>query len=98
MNYQPQTVTCPNCGAARPAGIAYCSNCGYTGIERKKTKPLVWVLLFAIVGVPAGCMGSCFLLMTNGGVTGQLGMTGIGILGLAIFVALLWMLIRSPKQ
>lgn len=29
MSDEIQTVTCPNCGAARPASLSVCSNCGY---------------------------------------------------------------------
>lgn len=93
----PQTITCPNCGASRPKDIPFCSNCGFTGVPVKKKPVLLWVLLFAFIGAPAGCLGGCFLLMSGGGMSNNLGGLGIGILGLVIFVSFLWMLIRSGK-
>jgi hypothetical protein len=98
---------CPNCGAFRPAGQTYCANCGY-GQPRPASgggNPLLplWIVLFVIIGLPAGCLGGCFLLMT-----GTAGYSSsrvdfvvpllIGLAGVAIFVGLLVALIKSARK
>ena len=99
MNDANQTITCPNCGAVRPAGIEYCSNCGYGRpdvLPPSRKTPIAWILMFALLGVPAGCLGGCFLLIGSGTGGSPEAVLG-GLLGVAIFIAMLVMLIRSSK-
>ena len=124
MNDNSGTVICPNCGAARPAGIQACSNCGF-GAKRagaqcpncgeqnakgarvcsrcgkslnRSRSILLWALLFAIIGVPAGCMGGCFFVVGTNSPGIVNGTIGLGLLGVLIFVGLLVMLIRSARR
>lgn len=98
MNNPYGTVTCPNCGAQRPAGIPYCSNCGYGMPGRGPTRPspVVWIILFVLIGLPAGCLGGCFLLLSSGG--SEVSWALLGLAGIAVFVLLLVMLIRKSRR
>ncbi|MFI5387743.1 MAG: zinc ribbon domain-containing protein [Fimbriimonadales bacterium] len=122
MNQDPTTITCPNCGANRPAGIAMCSNCGHGRPGRSSTcprcrtpvasgetvcrncgarvtvrssTPAIWIVLFILIGAPAGCLGGCFLLMASGGGAPDGSLFGLALLALAVFGFLLWMLVRK---
>ncbi len=120
------TVTCPNCGAKRPASIPRCSNCGdgknpglrcprcgaFTGpgaskceacghdlnVGAPRKKSVLWLLLFLFLGIPAGCLGGCFLLVGVGGDSGTLPLIPFGVLLLGAFVSLLWLLVRKSKS
>jgi hypothetical protein len=55
---------CPNCGAYRPVTQAYCANCGFGKPSgSNNTAQIVWIVLFILIGLPAGCFGSCLLLI-----------------------------------
>ncbi|MBN9503806.1 MAG: hypothetical protein BGO01_08225 [Armatimonadetes bacterium 55-13] len=92
---------CPNCGAYRPSSQIYCAACGYRGDGQGATRqtPIVWIVLFIIFGLPAGCLGGCFLALS--GVPNQQDsvFTGlIGLVGILVFIALLAMMIRGFKK
>lgn len=56
---------CPNCGAYRPPTQAYCANCGYGRpiTPAASSTHIVWIVLFIVIGLPSGCLGSCLLLL-----------------------------------
>lgn len=98
---------CPNCGAFRPAGQVYCANCGYGQPQAAKGAGspylALWIVLFVIIGLPAGCLGGCFLILgaSEGypaNSSDRFGMVALGLLGVAAFIGLLWAIIASAKK
>lgn len=103
---QDQGSYCPNCGAYRPGNQAYCANCGY-GRPVNIPQPtnnmfILWLVLFIIIGLPAGCLGGCFLLL--GASSGypvnraDIGFWALTFGGVAIFIGLLVATIMSARK
>jgi hypothetical protein len=98
---QDQGSSCPNCNAFRPGGQIYCANCGFgrpaQASSSSNIAQIVWIVLFILIGLPSGCLGGCFLILTMGSPrTG----TDFSILlfsfgALVVFIGLLAMVIRS---
>src|SRR5512138_1446113 len=95
--------TCPRCGAYRPTDQAYCANCGFgrpVDQDRARGAQLaIWIVLFVIFGIPAGCLGGCFLVLGVG--TGQSADWVTALVtfgGLAVFGLLLWAVIASARK
>jgi hypothetical protein len=100
---QNQGSTCPNCGAFRPAGQMYCANCGYgMSVQPAANSGLqvLWTVLFVIIGLPAGCLGGCFLLVGVNAPTNSddWGFWLLTLGAFALFVGLLTLMIRSYKR
>lgn len=95
---------CPHCGAYRPTDQAYCANCGYgrpVGADRSRSATFaIWIVLFVILGIPAGCVGGCFLMLGMGtaGMGSDPALWGFVLGGLAVFGLLLWAVIASAKR
>jgi len=95
---------CPNCGAYRPTDQAYCANCGFgRPVDQDRARGVqtaIWIVLFIIFGIPAGCLGGCFLMLGMG--TSGMGADpmawGITLGGLAVFALLLWAVIASARR
>src|SRR5207302_9708759 len=98
MDAPPPSTQCPNCGRPLPApkGLTSCPNCGFLfgppAVGSLASKILTSVL-FILVGLPLAVVGSCFLV--TGANSGPMDSVVIGILILALFGLLLWMLIRE---
>ncbi len=94
---------CPKCGAGNPARALQCANCGLS-LRQKGSKSVVWIALFVALGVPAGCLGGCFMLFASTSMSspqaqpGAMALAAVGLVGIAIFGVLLWFLIRSGKK
>lgn len=78
------------------AGETVCRNCGNTSLGRSPAYT-VWLILFLIIGVPAACGGGCLLLVGASGSTNDFSLVMLGLMGLVLAAALLWMMIRSGK-
>ncbi len=94
---------CPNCGAYLPGSLAYCANCGYGRPAARpgaNTAQLIWVLLFILVGLPAGCLGGCFLLIGLSAPTSANDWSFwlLTLFAVAVFISLLAMLIVSSRR
>ena len=86
---------CPKCQNPIEPGANNCWKCGNTNLQRSPSFTL-WLVLFIVLGVPAGCLGGCFLLMGSES-TGPTPFL-MGLIGAAAFVGFLVMLIRSSKS
>lgn len=94
---------CPNCGGYRPTDQAYCANCGYgRPVDQDRARGVqtaIWIVLFVIFGIPAGCLGGCFLLFFGGSPgAADPSIWALGIGGLLIFGLLLWALIANARK
>ena len=99
---QDQGPRCPNCGAYRPTDEAYCANCGYgRPVDQDRARGVqtaIWIVLFIIFGIPAGCLGGCFLVLFGNAPGGDATGWVIGLGGLLIFGLLLWALLASARK
>lgn len=96
----PPDRTCPQCGNTIPYEAKICHVCGH-GRRANSTAIAIWVLLLVLVGMPAGLLGGCFLLMSGGmggGAAGTAQMLGLGLIGVALPVFFLVMLIRAGRK
>ncbi|MBS1714815.1 MAG: hypothetical protein JST30_10815 [Armatimonadetes bacterium] len=97
----PPDRVCPKCGNSIPIGNASCSVCGWG----RTTGGLValWVVLLVLVGLPAGLMGGCFLLLaglsagTSPTRTDAV-WTVLSLLGILLPVFFIVMIVRSGKK
>ena len=89
---QPGGATCPNCGAAQSADVAYCSNCGapMTAATPSYLSPSSKLIISLALGFGAllfGALGGCFALM--GGLdTSSFNLLGLVFVGVPILLAL----------
>jgi hypothetical protein len=98
MSQLPPVVACPNCGATIPHGSNYCASCGYgaPAPPARKNLNVLWLVLFVIVGIPAGCLGGCFMLIAGGPANiPNWQPLLVGLAGVGVFVLLLTLLVRS---
>lgn len=91
----PQEKVCPKCGGAIPFGTD-CPTCGPP--RANTTMVVVSAVLLAVVGLPAGLAGACFLLFAPGSGTSSASFALIGFLGLALPLLFLVMLIRAVMK
>ena len=87
---QPSAQTCPNCGAALPERINFCSQCGAPLSATAKNNS-VWLVLgqigLAFVALGSGLFGACFVLL--GGVSLSSGAESLIILGIGAVGAII---------
>ncbi|MBC8066205.1 MAG: hypothetical protein H7Y17_15340 [Chlorobia bacterium] len=99
---QDRGSQCPNCGSFRPAGQVYCANCGYGrpthAQASSNTAQIVWIVLFILIGLPAGCLGGCFLVLGGGFGGTDVSFWLLTMGSLVVFLGLLVMLILSFRK
>lgn len=101
---QPPENHCPRCGAFIPAEQSYCANCGYGMPTGKRSgsnaAQVVWIVLFILIGLPAGCVGGCFVvLLGNAPSSSQdLPIWLLALAGVGVFVGLLTLMILSFRK
>lgn len=100
---QNEGTPCPNCGSFRPANQTYCANCGYGMVHQQPSNTglqVLWIVLFILIGLPAGCLGGCFLLVGLGSPssTNDITFWMFVAAGLGVFILLLWLMIRSFRK
>lgn len=90
----PQDKVCPKCGGGIPFGTE-CPTCGPR--RSNTTMVVVSALLLTCLGIPAGLVGACFLMIASspGGSSTSGNYVLIGFLGLAIPLLFTVLLIRS---
>ena len=97
----PSDHTCPKCGNQIPYGSTVCSVCGQGG-RASRTAVAIWAVLLVLVGLPAGLLGGCFILIASGGMggsgSGLAGTVALGGLGVLLPVFFLVMLIRAGRR
>ena len=102
-------VTCPNCGAARSASVAFCANCGAALPPVKRKNPLaligklivVFVLFTGAIGL--GALGACFMLVGDmgGGGANNTNSGALTMLGFAALLAILgvsWIVFWARRE
>lgn len=97
-NYQhPDQVPCPNCGSPDYMPNQRCPNCGYA--PPSPASQITAVIAFTVLGIPGLCLGGCALLFGLGGPYGGAGGLALaGLSGIALFVILLILVIRTSRR
>lgn len=92
---KPIERRCPKCGTTFDPSMNVCPSCG-----RSATSGLtvLWAVLLAVIGLPVGLMGACFLFFgSTTGRNGDLGLLLIGVALLLVPAVLLALLIWRRK-
>ena len=91
-----------------PPRARYCPRCGWSSGPNRTGERVAYGLVLLLVGVPALLVGGCFAfvgLIGAGSVTSSsadqgliVGFGLIGLVGIGIFLLLLWLFIRSFRR
>ena len=93
----PSGPTCPNCGAARTASVAFCANCGAAlpPVKGKSSLALVGKIIVTILlftgAIGLGALGACFAIlggMSNSSSSTNVNTGAMPMFGFAIVLAI----------
>lgn len=95
---------CPNCGQPLAGSPEFCSACGMrltapAGPVESSTHRVISMILLILIGVPAGLMGGCFVLVGSGaGPKEFANWAAPGIVGIAVACLLIWYVVWAYRK